>query len=99
MTDTKLYCLKLMFLVYTYDVCNVILCTYVWSIDPAPKWTVILALKRVPALLVEVTHLESLRREFQGVQKRGCPMLLGSLPHYRNKAELVSAANQVANAL
>ena len=34
-----------------------------------------------------------------GVQKRGRPTLLGSLPRYRNKAELVSAANQVANPL
>ena len=28
MTDTQLYCLKFMFLVYTYGVCHVILCTY-----------------------------------------------------------------------
>ena len=34
-----------------------------------------------------------------GVQKRGRPTLLGSLPRYRNKAELVSAANQAANPL
>ena len=34
-----------------------------------------------------------------GVQKRGRPTLLGSLPRYRNKAELVSAVNQVASAL
>ena len=28
MTDTQLYCLKFMCLVYTYSVCHVILCTY-----------------------------------------------------------------------
>ena len=35
----------------------------------------------------------------QGVQKRGHPTLLGSLTTLQEQAELVSAANQVANPL
>ena len=35
----------------------------------------------------------------QGVQKRGHPTLLGSLATLQEQAELVSAANQVANPL
>ena len=99
MTDTQLYCLKFMFLVYTYGVCHVIRTLHLWSTDrgstpyvvvgtyvhkyvgtyggtlvaavtlglqvdcpPQPcslallENVVVLALKRVPALLVEVTR-------------------------------------------